>query len=394
MENSLFYTFLFLFYTCIFVRVNATFVRANATVQNGDDVMPWILEDFTKLCPKTDTCSVSVNLTFKEDRQIYEFPCCGVCLCANCTSQDCCPDSQENWMLEEPVDDKVTECTYAQVNRYDENKYNGDVFEMIARCPVNYKDKDIARLCSRGYDEFDFNGHLSSLQYLPPVSLSDDPTVFKNVFCAQCHGFSKPTEIVPWEINIQCDPVATMIPTESISGLDDLSAMLNKYEECNILFARPSGFDTNLPTCEYGIDRCNITGRWARYDELLERACLSYTSIYKNNYKNVHCALCNGLDRSDVQTMCRFPPMRIPVNYYAVLLNFRNAETSVSPELCHHGTLFNRHKVKPSFKYYTRQVFSGSQMKINKRNIHSFKISYITLTYKIIVCHEKAYLIF
>jgi len=98
MEKSLFYTFLSIYYTCIFVQVNAKFVRANATVQNGEDVMPWILEDFMKLCPKTDTCSVSVNLTSQEYMNTEETPCCGVCLCANCTSQDCCPDSQENWM--------------------------------------------------------------------------------------------------------------------------------------------------------------------------------------------------------------------------------------------------------------------------------------------------------
>ena len=177
------------------------------------------------------------------------------------------------------------------------------------------------------------------------MNLFDGPAVFKNVFCAQCHGYSKATEIVPWEINIQCVQDATMIPTESITSLDDLSAMLNKYEECNILFARPRGFDTNLPTCEYGIDRCNITGRWAIYDELLERACLSYTSIYNYNYKNVHCALCNGLERSDVQTMCKgLKPGSITVNSYAVLLDFRNAETSISPESCQQGTLFNRHK--------------------------------------------------
>jgi len=84
----------------------------------------------------------------------------------------------------------------------------------------------------------------------------------------------------------------------------------------------------------------------------LERACLSYTSIYKNNYKNVHCALCNGLDRSDVQTMCEVMERGfLAVNSYAVLLDFRNADTYVSPETCQHGTLFNRHKVKPCFKY-------------------------------------------
>ena len=58
-------------------------------------------------------------------------------------------------------------------------------------------------------------------------------------------------------------------------------------------FAVLDSMKHGVKACTYLIDRCNVTGLYTGEDPFLERACASYTSIYKH-YKNVICYLCNG----------------------------------------------------------------------------------------------------
>ncbi|KAH3755333.1 hypothetical protein DPMN_190024 [Dreissena polymorpha] len=72
-----------------------------------------------------------------------------------------------------------------------------------------------------------------------------------------------------------------------------------------------------------------MTGKWRDYDRFTEMACLSYTSLYNDKYKNVHCFMCNGHIEFEVKETCEFEktvsaaPTFLP---FTVVLDFKRKE--------------------------------------------------------------------
>ncbi|XP_046571892.1 uncharacterized protein LOC124280058 [Haliotis rubra] len=73
------------------------------------------------------------------------------------------------------------------------------------------------------------------------------------------------------------------------------------------------------------ISACNVTGKWPHYDEMLEQACHSYTTVKEvgtQTYRNVFCYICNS-DDPVLFSRCKKTPSR-PVSFSA-LLDFSSA---------------------------------------------------------------------
>ncbi|KAH3814955.1 hypothetical protein DPMN_143473 [Dreissena polymorpha] len=91
----------------------------------------------------------------------------------------------------------------------------------------------------------------------------------------------------------------------------DVKRAVFETDNCSIVFVTDPDipYDLNEKSCWTSIDRCNITGRWDKYDSELEDACHKYHSVIRypmNNlrFQNVFCFLCNGLEVEQFQKQC------------------------------------------------------------------------------------------
>ncbi|KAH3752096.1 hypothetical protein DPMN_186706 [Dreissena polymorpha] len=73
----------------------------------------------------------------------------------------------------------------------------------------------------------------------------------------------------------------------------NIPSFLDSRPYCNVIFQIPNNTEFYPETCQVKINKCNLTTKWRDYDSFIDKACLSYTSIFKDKYKNVHCFLCN-----------------------------------------------------------------------------------------------------
>lgn len=132
---------------------------------------------------------------------------------------------------------------------------------------------------------------LSSLDTSLPVIAND--TVYRNRFCALCNGASE-SDIQSFAGQLVC-PDGMGVYAYTIS---DLLEQLVNERRCNILFHFPQNTLDNIvfkSRCNVGFVReCNETGKWRQHDPDIERACKSYTHIYRGIYRNVFCYICNN----------------------------------------------------------------------------------------------------
>ncbi|WAR27406.1 hypothetical protein MAR_013110, partial [Mya arenaria] len=218
---------------------------------------------------------------------------------------------------------KSKDCKYPQLRPFDGSKKNVDPVEMIVRCPDAFIDANVTTKCEENYI-LNSNSGSYALNLLRPVSSKMNNMTFKNYFCAKCHDFDD-NRFTQWETTLTCDSMASEIP--NIQSFRDIYPQLAIHDHCNVAFRPPLDFYPQV--CEYGISRCNQTGKWRVYDDMLEKACLSYTSTYKFQYKNVHCALCNGFEREDVEPFCGSNAQMDPVSSqfsFLALLDFTGLE--------------------------------------------------------------------
>ena len=62
----------------------------------------------------------------------------------------------------------------------------------------------------------------------------------------------------------------------------DLAKMVAHRDDCGVMFKPPDELDvTSLKCLGDSISTCNVTGRWATYDPLLETACQEIPLRYR-----------------------------------------------------------------------------------------------------------------
>ncbi|KAH3830155.1 hypothetical protein DPMN_103393 [Dreissena polymorpha] len=114
----------------------------------------------------------------------------------------------------------------------------------------------------------------------------------------------------------------------------DVKRAVFETENCSIVFVTDPDipYDFNEKSCWTSIDRCNITGRWDKYDSELEDACHKYHSVIRfpmNNlrFQNVFCFLCNGLEVIQFQKKCGLTQAK-PYSFSGLLKIYTPATTA------------------------------------------------------------------
>lgn len=232
-------------------------------------------------CPMSTTCLLNPRLHYSDI--IPYRSCCDTCSCArDChIFHNCCADAD------------VTEtrfnvdCILPQYLPYGISKVNQHSNQIISvvKCKSEYMGLKERDLCEGQ------GAMLGSLDTSLPVIANG--TIYRNRFCALCNGVSE-SGIQSFSGQLVC--FGSMgIYAYTISNL--LEQLINE-RRCNILFRFPQNTSANIVSksrCNVGYVReCNVTGKWRQYDHEIEKACKSYTHIYRGIYRNVFCYICNN----------------------------------------------------------------------------------------------------
>ena len=319
-----------------------------------------IAEDFEQLFPLISATCEPENSTTNAS-QTYAFPisitksCCLPCVCEECAKGSCCPGVNNVSLTEQDIqklNQRVVGCVYPQVRSMQLGKKNTRKYLMINKCPPGFNDTETKYRCERFYNNIDFSTmEPSDIQLVAPQSLRGSQKVFSNAFCAVCNGVGLGNDnLSPWAIALDCALTAKYTP-QSVKTLADIPHVVDEYDQCNIVFKWDPKMGPMPFSCPEGIDRCNSTGNDVSYDAFTESACLSYTSIFAYRYKNVHCALCNGLTRENYELNCHIFDGEISYgSSYADLLDFNEGNHWIghdrSDTKCTHvDTLLNKIEV-------------------------------------------------
>ena len=297
----------------------------------NDEVVRQTVQEFRELCPYTKLCSFNDSKTLPEATNSTFEPtsCCAFCECSDC-GISCCPDKLDVYLSDTEVN-RLTQdpvpCLRLQYKTVTENTtLLQSAFYTVSVCPPGYVDVDVQRRCLRDYQDFEFEEDLS---HLVPVSFND--TIFKNKYCAICNGVDL-SSLHYWDTKVTCQIPATL---PVVTSLKELKSALDETEKCDLFFS--SGDHTYIEKfCDSLIDRCNMTGLSQPYHPDTERACLSYMSVYKKRYRNVHCYLCNKKSEDEIQEICKEEDYGYQPNSFVALLDFKGlVETLASAEVKH-----------------------------------------------------------
>ena len=214
----------------------------------------FLCDDQIKIITPIGTSNVSLN--------------CPVCRCDSLCrlSGNCCPDVALNTCVQTSFD----------VDR----QRNPKMLYMTNDCPHD-ADEVLAKKCQEA------NSDSNILKRIPVTSTKTNMT-YSNAHCAKCN---RETAFIPWLIESNCT-----VDAWSFTNINDLWKKMKP--ECNMNFIPPLEILQNHPLpkeCIWennSIDRCNITGLMATFDEKLELACES-SFQEMGLFKNVFCFLCN-----------------------------------------------------------------------------------------------------
>lgn len=284
-----------------------------------------VVETQIRSCPYTDLCGFSFLLKQNDFRQ--QTSCCKECLCdyPECmANRSCCPDiipadfftafestpflnsgsnanddlsNSDMWTagtpkekidyLYEATNNVSLQCTLQHA------KIIADIFEnqkscyMYATCP-SATDSALKMKCEQTYSFENING----IDDMVPVTVG--PNLYRNKHCAECNNAE--SDFIPWKVMLTYLDIG-----KTVAGTNEMS-FLQFFFNTNVFdisFAAP---DTRYeqPECTTVIDRCNVTGKWSKYDPFLEGKCSLYDNIITitdsvyYRYKNIFCAQCNG----------------------------------------------------------------------------------------------------
>lgn len=267
-----------------------------------NDFQRIIVETQLKFCPFVTLCNFTVGA------QTDQSSCCEPCLCRNCkTNKTCCPtimeesefviptlnatmqfDAGNNSLWSTKGDRKlapVCELQHLTVRP-------SEGFLAISDCPRE-SDPLLKYNCLRPYTK---NLGFGSVL---PVFHNESLEVFRNKFCALCNGNDEDV-LVYFQPLFSCANNTNML--RKFSSEMDIIDLVFSTEQCDIKFIN---LDTkvDLIKCKYHISRCNVTGSWTKYDVHLETACKTYRSLSMHKklvFRNVFCAMCNGIDPQKV----------------------------------------------------------------------------------------------
>jgi hypothetical protein len=321
-------------------------IRESKASENERSAQEESVEDFKRLCPYTDMCFDKAQKNVSRRNSFLEYPCCGWCTCEENCGNNCCPDKPERFLdkLEvKELKNAQEQCIYAQLRPYSITALNGKSYKMVSNCPASYIDHDVTSKCLREYHDFDFEK--GDFKTLMPVSSNLLNVTFKNIFCAICNAASR-YDLIFWDTKVECENKKKF----SLLHVSEIMLKLSEEPFCQVMFVpSPSTPWNAVSICEDEIDRCNVTSTWKTYDPNIESACHSYSSIY-DNFKNIHCFLCNGHSINDINDICLMGQVSGDGSSFVALLNFdyleRSTESgSIGMTTCSSGSRYDPYKV-------------------------------------------------
>ncbi|XP_078621284.1 uncharacterized protein LOC144887759 [Branchiostoma floridae x Branchiostoma japonicum] len=200
---------------------------------------------------------------------------------------DCCQDFEGGSESQMPSDHHRLkwDCVSGLSPDIDSNKINKESYWMVADCPDEWTDDVTRDKCLKQVDPF----NPSELVYRMPVEDASKIT-YRNIFCAICNNVSL-TETVLWESQVEC------------TGMLDLSPQIPRgSQEYNSTIESSDEYCFGTKTIAFVPLDIRHARRCVQVDILEESCNISYCKSYSypigtgyKIYKNVHCALCEGL---------------------------------------------------------------------------------------------------
>ena len=243
------------------------------------------------LCPFTTYCTTNASTEITGS----DLPCCTPCGCTPLCRRhgNCCPDYEHPVAME--TDYIEPECYRAERNGDNFGSWDplysyqdGDMYTTFTACPRSYGHNSVRIACER---------KATNLQEFVVVS-DKYHVVYKNRFCAQCHGVN---DVDTWQVKIICTSTHmahNFNITDDYFTNDDPVYLQDKC----ILNAEPTDDVAQQKTkCFRALDNCNGTFNYSDFDEE-RKACANYTQYFITKdqvfgfltvYQNVHCYLCN-----------------------------------------------------------------------------------------------------
>ncbi|KAL3864649.1 hypothetical protein ACJMK2_006313 [Sinanodonta woodiana] len=270
-------------------------------------------------CPYNDICNFSLGLGFPS----YGFPCCDTCRCdVDCIRErNCCPNFVADFDELLRIVGSELECQYPALRKPKKHVPKDSGYYFIADCPPQSSMEE-TMACRRSSDsyvlseEFEFSN-------VTPVTNIQNGLNYRNTFCASCHGIEK-DDLRYWNVLLACGSSFVFGTSLKQRVIDAIIS-----EECNITFQPPKLSEYTPKKCTPLISRCNESGSWSQYDEVIEKLChIPFWSSFNSEYKNVFCMVCNNVTMLDNRPVC-------PVNSgsgigadlsFSALLNFRRRE--------------------------------------------------------------------
>ena len=176
-------------------------------------------------------------------------------------------------------------------------------YAVWSTCPKNWSDPIVLHKC-QNEDRSDFLNNL-------PVFDKESKITYRNIFCARCNGAINTTY---WKINADCE---RWFNTTGLT-IEDLMRIVNA--KCKVTIEE--SWLKHLNGCIPRFQDCSRVSQ-EKNDMNCQSQCLGYAfrvCIRKNkkfiHFRNVQCALCNGVKPMHLTINCRYgyayaPPLSI-----------------------------------------------------------------------------------
>ena len=308
----------------------------NATRDIENKTLQYLLATDLLYCPKERLCQYNRSfIPFHHFKFFSLFSCCEPCSCdTNChTLETCCPDviypdvAIQSDDQNSSTDNRLS-CiapNFLPFGKSEVHAYHQVV--MVSRCegPMYItKNRNAKEQCEKENIEISDN----ALDYMVPVTVNG--TTYKNKFCAMCYE-NDLTSLVKWTAEVICSSGV------KVSGISISNLLENVLKEraCNVLYSQKNIPNIKTPTeCNNGLIRkCNMTGIWRTYDAFIERACESYTHIYRGIFRNIFCFICNSDDNEDMLMRCFSSDLVNPREAFATFTEIIQYNTPTNTDL-------------------------------------------------------------
>ncbi|XP_036362744.1 probable G-protein coupled receptor Mth-like 3 isoform X2 [Octopus sinensis] len=210
---------------------------------------------------------------------------CPPVLCSESPWTDRCSCQQDCYLYDECCSDRLNhtasdlETPYPSMY-YSCNNINGGTYYQFHRCPTNYDVTEHVNNCENPNSDQQLHDKTSKKLY-------------RNLYCALCHR----EEYILWKISYQCF-YKDDIPNITV---DNILCIFNN-KSCEIYNQVPSNeFNQYLYRCTPYVSVCALHNTNKTLDNLCENKPMRLVNANNTMFRNIYCALCNGIEADDIK---------------------------------------------------------------------------------------------